>query len=220
MKRRAAAIQSDSSQSSAPVSSRISRRFGLIRQTPRSSAALSGAPEVSSRNLAPSLCAIVGGARIEIVRHAGRQAAAADHEFRARRTRRQRVEAGAPFRFAQGQSRQHEAVLLRRAALRDGKVLARFGFHLDDAIRNAVVVEQTTQQLPGEAADRQDRLHVAAEALDHARDIDAAAAGIAARRRAAQLAHGHDPVDRGREVDRRIGRQGDDIGHARDSSVG
>jgi len=104
--------------------------------------------------------------------------------------------------------------LLAGGGLGDGKILAGLGLRVDDAARNAFLVEQVAQQLAGEAAGREDRLDVAAEPLHHPRDVDAAAAGIAARSRAAQLAARHHPLHRGRQIDRGIGSQGHDLDHA------
>ena len=136
--------------------------------------------------------------RIEIVGHAGRQAAAADDEFRRRNGGRQRGEAPAPFRFAQRASRQDEAVLRTRMQFRDVEVFARLRFGFDDAGLDPFVVDQAAKQLSGETSCGKDGFDIAAEPFDDPRDVDAAAAGIAPRRRTAQLERRDDAIDRGR----------------------
>jgi len=56
------------------------------------------------------------------------------------------------------------------------------------------------QQLPGRPAGREDGGGLRAEHLGHPRDVDAATAGVIARRTAAQLARRHGGIDRGGDV--------------------
>ena len=82
----------------------------------------------------------------------------------------------------------------------------------DDAV-DAFALEQAMQQLADDAAGRIDRGDVAAEAVHDARDVDAAAAGVALRRRAAQLHRRLDTTDIDENVDGGINRERDDVGH-------
>ncbi len=65
-------------------------------------------------------------------------------------------------------------------------------------VSDPFVVDQAAKQLSGEASNGKNGLDIAAEPLDDPRDIDAAAARIAPRRRTAQLEHRHNAIDRGR----------------------
>jgi hypothetical protein len=78
---------------------------------------------------------------------------------------------------------------------------------------NVLLIEQLPQQLSDRSAYRVDRTGIAAKPPDDPRDIDSAPAGIAPLRLAAQLGHRQDPVDRRREIDRRVRSDRDDIGH-------
>ena len=70
------------------------------------------------------------------------------------------------------------------------------------------------QQLPEEATSRKQRAAIGAQALQHARDIDAAAARISMHLAAAQLVLGRNPLRARRQVDRRVRRDGEDGGGA------
>ena len=86
-----------------------------------------------------------GCLRIEIVWHAGRQAAAAHDEFRLWHGGGECFETLTPFRFAQRQPRQDEAVLLRCAQFGDRKVFTSFGFGFNDAVRNILIVDEAAE---------------------------------------------------------------------------
>ena len=152
--------------------------------------------------------------RIEIQRDAFRQAAACDHKARKRLDCRNEAQAVLPFRRTEVRTRQNEPVLLAGRNLIDEEVLPRFAGNRPGLADDTFLIEQLPQQASDRAADRIDRVRIAAEPPDHPRHIDPAAAGIAALRFAAKLGHGLDAVDRCRKIHGRIERDGDDIGHA------
>ncbi len=82
-------------------------------------------------------------------------------------------------------------------------------------VGNAFFVQQVPDHLARSPAGGKDRERIAAQGVHRPRDIDPAAAGIIARRLAAQFERGDDAVGGGRDVERRVHRQGDDCGHGR-----
>jgi hypothetical protein len=89
-------------------------------------------------------------------------------------------------------ARQDEAILLRCVRFGDGKVFARFGLGFGNAVLNFLLAQEAAEQLPGKTADGENGLDLAAESLDHAREIDSSTAWITLLRRAPQLARRHD----------------------------
>jgi len=81
---------------------------------------------------------------------------------------------------------------------RDIEVFARLRFSFDDVGLDPFVVDQAAKQLSRESSCGKDGFDIAAKPLDNPRDIDAAAARIAPRRRTAQLERRDDAIDRGR----------------------
>ena len=92
----------------------------------------------------------------------------------------------------------------------DEEILPRFAGNRPGLADDTFPIEQLPQQASDRAADRIDRVRIAAEPPDHPRHIDPAAAGIAALRFAAKLGHGLDAVDRCRKIHGRIERDGND----------
>ena len=107
----------------------------------------------------------------------------------------------------------NEAVLLARTDFVDEEIFSRFARDRPGVAGNALLIEQLPQQLSDRSAYRVDRTGIAAKPPDDPRDIDAAPAGIAPLRLAAQLGHRQDLVDRRREIDRWIRSDRDDISH-------
>ena len=158
--------------------------------------------------------------RIEVVRNAIGQAAACDQEARKRLECRNQLQAFLPLGLVEPRTGKNEAVLLARTDFVDEEIFSRFARNRPGVAGNALLIEQLPQQLSDRSAYRVDRTGIAAEPPDDPRDIDAAPAGIAPLRFAAQLGHRHDPVDRRREIDRRVRSDRDDIGHGLISNRG
>src|SRR5262249_23672213 len=152
-------------------------------------------------------------ARVEILRHVWRQAAARHHEFRMRMQRLDDVETFTPFFFADMRARQHEAIFGAGRLLEHGEVFERLLFEIDREIGDSLALDEAAKEMSARAAGRIDEFDAGAEANRDPRYIDATAAGKELRRRAAKLARRLDPFDGRRNIDRWIERQCNDIGH-------
>jgi len=115
------------------------------------------------------------------------------------------------MRFVHPRSGQDEAVLLLRRLLENREVFPGFFRGGNGQAGDLLLLYQAAQQPAGFPAGGIDRGDVAAEPPDDARDIDPAAAGMTARRRAPQLTEGRQPVDRCRDVDGRVRGKGYDL---------
>ena len=82
-----------------------------------------------------------------------------------------------------------------------------------DQTRDVLALDQALKQFADLAADRIYRRHVGAEAVRDTRHVDAAAAGIALGRRAAQFARRLDTADIDENIDRRIYGESNDVRH-------
>ena len=71
------------------------------------------------------------------------------------------------------------------------------------------------QEFARKASHGKNGFGIAAQSLDHTRHIDAAPTGVASRLSTAQFQGGNDSVNRGRQIDRWIGRERDDLWHRR-----
>ena len=107
---------------------------------------------------------------------------------------------------------QHETVLLAAFALKNSEVLARLVARLDNETGNILARDKTLQQRARRAAGQIDGKRIGAQTAQHAGDIDAAAAGIAAHIGAAYLAGRLDRIGRRREIDGRVHGEGNDLG--------
>ena len=151
------------------------------------------------------------GPGIEIIWYAGRQAAAS-YDI-AWLPGSKSLKAFAPFGFMQGFTGQHKPVLRTRAALGDRKVLPGVGFRFNQAAWNVFFLEKPSKEFARKASHGKNGFGIAAESLDHPRHIDSAPAGVAPRLSTAQLQTGNDSLNRGRQINRWIGRERDDLRH-------
>ena len=208
-------MRSASRLSGLPRNSASSFWFGLISATPSSSAAPSAAPEVSSDHAWRRVS--WRDARPWRRNHPARRAGCCRSPPRisvspasvASLSRH-----GLPFGAVQRRARQHEAVLQAGFLFVSGKVFPRLDVRGRHHAVDAFALDQPMQQFADGAAGRVDRRHVAAQPVRGARHVDAAAAGVALGRRAAQLARRLDALDIDENVDGRINREGDDVWHA------
>jgi hypothetical protein len=120
----------------------------------------------------------------------------------------------------QGRARQDETILFSRGFLVGREVLARFDVRWRHDTVDAFTVDKSVQELPDGAARGENRSHTAAEAVSDPGYIDTAATGIALWRRTAHFPRRLNTADIDENVDGRIDRERDNIGHVLVSGTG
>ena len=164
--------------------------------------------------------AFAGRARqggIDVLGYAGRQAAGRHHEAVAGgNPRRERHQQPVHFRLLMFRAGEDEAVVLPGHGLHDGEGEAGLAPRFPDIAVEAVAIEDGAILRPGRAGDHDERPARAAQLLDRARDVDAAAAGVVAGWPAPELTRRAQLLGRGGDVERRVERDGEDrlVGHA------
>jgi len=78
---------------------------------------------------------------------------------------------------------------------------------------DAFAIDKAVQELSDSAAGRKDRGHAAAKPVSNPGYVDTATAGITFRRRTAHFPRRFDAPDIDENVDGRVDRERDDIGH-------
>ncbi len=145
-----------------------------------------------------------GNMAVEVLRNAGRQAAACHQEFRPGPQRSDGLETRPPLVLRQPWPGKNKAKFVAGCLFDNSEVFAGFPFDFDREAADAFLIDEPAEHLPGWPSDWVNRRNVGPEFADHARDIDPAAAWIAPRRRAAELAQRHHPIGARREIDRGV----------------
>ena len=97
----------------------------------------------------------------------------------------------------------------------NSEALAGVGRHRQHLVGYALGLQQGMHSLAGAATCSVQGQHIGAQPVQHPRHIDAAAAWVYLGHVAAQLVGIHQPIHRGGNVERRVGREGDEAGHGR-----
>jgi hypothetical protein len=112
-------------------------------------------------------------------------------------------------------SGQDEAILLPGRFLISCEIFARLDVRWRHDAIDAFTIDKAVQELPYGTARWKDCGHAATEAMGDPGYIDTAAPGISLRRRTAHFSRRFEAADIDENVDGRIDRERDDIGHVR-----
>ena len=152
-----------------------------------------------------------GGIGIEAARHARRQAAG--HHQPVGVDRVKRIDRRLLLLFTDVRAGRHDAIFLAGPPFVGHGGDTCLPGDRDCLPGQADLLQPLVEQVAGRSPGQIDRQRVAAQLLDHARDVDAAAAGIGAPARGPQLANGHHLVDFPGDIDAGVHGQGDNRLH-------
>ena len=149
----------------------------------------------------------------EIVTQTGRDATAKDHIAIPWRGRGNRIEQTRAISLTHLLTRNTEAELFPGRCIRHRKTLPRFTTGLHGIHRDALRCQKLQQPLPHGAAYGNQRQNIAAQPVNGPGHIDTATARIGARSITIKLGACHHVVDRGGQINGRVQRDCQDLGH-------